>query len=152
MAVNTHIVDHPLDARAELLDGARGERLRHESPQPGVIGRIEVEEGAAEHRVGLLLGAPDDDLGTGAAFVYVRDGTTWSLAAYLKAVDADPDYELPHYNLGVLNELYFQRLDIALEHYENYQALHGEDKQVDKWITDLTRRVAASQRTANVAE
>ena len=73
-------------------------------------------------------------------------------AAYLKAVTASPDYALAHYNLGVLNELYLQRLDVALQHFEDYQALVGDDKQVEKWITDLTRRVAASQRTANVAE
>lgn len=73
-------------------------------------------------------------------------------AAYLKAVTASPDYALAHYNLGVLNELYLQRLDTALMHFEQYQSLVGEDKQVEKWITDLRRRVAATQRTANVAE
>ncbi len=73
-------------------------------------------------------------------------------AAYLKAVTASPDYALAHYNLGVLNELYLQRLDVALQHFEKYQALVGEDKQVEKWIADLRRRVAATQRTANVAE
>ena len=73
-------------------------------------------------------------------------------AAYLKAVTASPDYALAHYNLGVLNELYLQRLDTALQHFERYQSLAGEDKQVEKWIADLRRRVAATQRTANVAE
>jgi tetratricopeptide (TPR) repeat protein len=73
-------------------------------------------------------------------------------AAYLKAVTASPDYALAHYNLGVLNELYLQRLDVALQHFETYQGLVGEDKQVEKWIADLRRRVAATQRTANVAE
>ena len=73
-------------------------------------------------------------------------------AAYLKAVTASPDYALAHYNLGVLNELYLQRLDAALQHFETYQQLVGGDKQVEKWIADLKRRVAASQRTANVAE
>jgi len=73
-------------------------------------------------------------------------------AAYLKAVTASPDYALAHYNLGVLNELYLQRLDVALQHFEIYQGLVGSDAQVEKWITDLTRRVAASQRTANVVE
>jgi len=73
-------------------------------------------------------------------------------AAYLKAVTVSPDYALAHYNLGVLNELYLQRLDVALQHFEAYQRLVGEDKQVEKWIADLRRRVAASQRTANVAE
>ena len=73
-------------------------------------------------------------------------------AAYLKAVTASPDYALAHYNLGVLNELYLQRLDVALQHFEAYRTLVGEDKQVEKWIADLRRRVAATQRTANVAE
>ncbi len=73
-------------------------------------------------------------------------------AAYLKAVTVNPDYALAHYNLGVLNELYLQRLDVALQHFEAYQTLVGEDKQVEKWIADLRRRVAASQRTANVAD
>ncbi len=73
-------------------------------------------------------------------------------AAYLKAVTVSPDYALAHYILGVLNELYLQRIDVALQHFETYQKLVGEDKQVEKWIADLRRRVAASQRTANVAD
>jgi tetratricopeptide (TPR) repeat protein len=73
-------------------------------------------------------------------------------ATYLKAVTASPDYALAHYNLGVLYELYLQRLDAALHHFEVYQDLEGGDKQVEKWIADLRRRVAANQRTANVAE
>jgi tetratricopeptide (TPR) repeat protein len=73
-------------------------------------------------------------------------------AAYMKAVTASPDYALAHYNLGVLNELYLQRLDVALQHFEIYQQLVGGDAQVEKWITDLTRRVAANQRTANISE
>ena len=73
-------------------------------------------------------------------------------AAYLKAVTASPDYALAHYNLGVLNELYLQRLEAALQHFEQYQSLVDNDAQVGKWISDLTRRVAARQRTANAAE
>ncbi len=73
-------------------------------------------------------------------------------AAYLKAVTVSPEYALAHYNLGVLNELYLQRLQAALQHFKNYQSLAGEDKQVAKWIKDLTRRIAASQRTANRAQ
>ncbi len=73
-------------------------------------------------------------------------------AAYLKAVTAHPDYALAHYNLGVLNELYMQRLDSALQHFERYKSLVGEDKQVEMWIADLRRRVAAAQRTAKVSQ
>jgi Flp pilus assembly protein TadD len=73
-------------------------------------------------------------------------------AAYLKAVTASPGYALAHYNLGVLNDLYLQRFETALQHFEVYQSLVGEDQQVEKWIIDLKRRVEAAQRTANVAE
>jgi tetratricopeptide (TPR) repeat protein len=73
-------------------------------------------------------------------------------AAYMKAVTVSPDYALAHYNLGVLNELYLQRLDVALQNFETYLSLVGEDKQVAKWIKDLTRRTATNQRTANVAD
>ena len=73
-------------------------------------------------------------------------------AAYLKAVTVSPEYALAHYNLGVLYELYLQRLDDALTHFEAYQALVAEDRQVEKWIADLKRRIAATQRTANVAD
>ncbi len=73
-------------------------------------------------------------------------------SAYLKAVTASPDYALAHYNLGVLNELYLQRLDAALQHFERYQEIEGEDKQVTKWIVDLRRRLDVKQRTAKVTE
>ncbi|MFQ5547907.1 MAG: tetratricopeptide repeat protein [Woeseia sp.] len=73
-------------------------------------------------------------------------------AAYLKAVTASPDYALAHYNLGVLNELYFQRLDAALQHFERYQEIEGEDRTVSKWIADLERRLSAEQRAAKVTE
>jgi len=66
-------------------------------------------------------------------------------AAYLKAVTASPGYALAHYNLGVLNELYLQRLEVALQHFEQYQSIVGDDEQVERWIADLKRRVAAAQ-------
>lgn len=73
-------------------------------------------------------------------------------SAYLKAITVSPGYALAHYNLGVLNELYLQRLDVALQHFEQYQQLVGGDELVEKWITDLTRRVEAEQQSANRAE
>lgn len=73
-------------------------------------------------------------------------------AAYLKAVTVSPEYALAHYNLGVLNELYLQRLEPALQHFERYQELVDGDEEVERWIVDLRRRVEATQRTANVKE
>ncbi|HEX7719930.1 MAG TPA: tetratricopeptide repeat protein [Woeseiaceae bacterium] len=73
-------------------------------------------------------------------------------AAYMKAVTAQPEYALAHYNLGVLNELYLQQLDTALQHFELYLELGGSDEQVEKWVVDLKRRISVAQRTANVTE
>ena len=73
-------------------------------------------------------------------------------SAYTRAIAADPDYAFAHYNLAVLNDLYLQRLGVALTHYERYQALAGEDTQVTRWIADLTRRIETAQRAANVTE
>ena len=73
-------------------------------------------------------------------------------SAYLKAVTANPDYALAHYNLGILNDLYFRRLDAALQHYERYQAIVGDDKEVTRWISDLKRRLGTNQKSANVTE
>lgn len=73
-------------------------------------------------------------------------------SAYLKAVTASPEYPLAHYNLGVLNELYLQRLDTALLHFERYLELGGQDEEVERWVADLKRRIGAPQRTANVTE
>jgi len=85
--------------------------------------------------------------------LYRRQGEfTAAEAAYLQAIAASPDYALAHYNLGVLNDLYLQRMDVAVRHYERYQEIVGEDKNVSRWIADLRRRIDVAQRTANVTE
>ncbi|HHQ15189.1 MAG TPA: tetratricopeptide repeat protein [Chromatiales bacterium] len=75
--------------------------------------------------------------------------------AYLKALESDPDYAPAHYNLGVLYDLYQQRHEPALEHYERYVALSDDadsNKQVGKWIADLRRRLGEGPRTARAGE
>jgi tetratricopeptide (TPR) repeat protein len=99
---------------------------------------IDAEHSAALNQLGMLLRRQ-------GKFIEAE-------SAYLKAVTASPDYALAHYNLGVLNELYLQRLDAALQHFERYQEIQGEDKQVAKWIVDLKRRLNVKQRTAKVTE
>ncbi len=75
--------------------------------------------------------------------------------AYLKALESDPDYAPAHYNLGVLYDLYQQRQEPALKHYERYVALSDDadsKKQVGKWIADLRRRLGEGPRTARAGE
>ena len=99
---------------------------------------IDPEYGPAQNQLGMVLRRQ-------GKFVEAE-------SAYLKAVTADPDYALAHYNLAVLYDLYLQRLDSALVHYERYQVLTGEDKQVTRWIADLKRRIESATRAANVTE
>lgn len=53
-----------------------------------------------------------------------------------------PDTAELHYNLAVISELYLLDLETALNHYQRYRDLTGEeDKQVAGWIADLERRL-----------
>ncbi len=65
---------------------------------------------------------------------------------YQRAIEADPNYAYAHRNYGILLELYMGKLKQALAQYEEYQKLtKGEDKQVAKWIVDLSRRSGAEK-------
>ncbi|MEM8548847.1 MAG: tetratricopeptide repeat protein [Pseudomonadota bacterium] len=78
---------------------------------------------------------------------------TESEAAYLKAVTADPDYPLAHFNFGILLDMYLARPEQALEHYERYQSLTpDEDKQVKRWIADISRRIQRDTQAAQVTQ
>lgn len=61
---------------------------------------------------------------------------------YLKALEADGEYALAHLNIGILYDLYLGRLKKAKNHYERFQELSKEqDKEVEKWLIDLDRRI-----------
>lgn len=78
---------------------------------------------------------------------------TESEAAYLKAVTADPEYPLAHFNFGILLDMYLARPEQALEHYERYQSLTpDEDKQVKRWIADISRRIQRETQAAQVTQ
>ncbi|WP_421793371.1 tetratricopeptide repeat protein [Hydrocarboniphaga effusa] len=64
--------------------------------------------------------------------------------AYVKAIALDPNYAAAHHNRGVVNDLFLQKPQVALEEYERYQALLPQpDAQVGRWIADLKRRTGA---------
>jgi len=66
-----------------------------------------------------------------------------ALQHYLKSLEANPDYAKAHLNLGILYDIYLANLPEALEHYQRYLALTGNDNEdVKKWIIDLERRIA----------
>ncbi len=61
--------------------------------------------------------------------------------AYLQAIEAKPEYSLAFRNRGVLLDLYLDRPDEALAHYERYLALAGPDEEVEAWVTELNFRL-----------
>ena len=90
----------------------------------------------AQHQLGLLLSAQGK----------FADAD----AAYARATAADPKYALAYYDRGVLNDLYLQRPQVALQNYEQFQQLQpAPDKQVAGWIDDLRRRSKAAATDPN---
>ena len=66
--------------------------------------------------------------------------------AYEKAIDIDSNYAYAQLNLGILFDLYLYDFSSAIEQYKKYQDILGkDDKQVNKWIIDLERRLKKSQ-------
>lgn len=61
--------------------------------------------------------------------------------AYSNALTRYPDYLPVVKNLGILCDLYIRDLPCALQQYEHYQSLQPEDKTMNIWITDLSRRM-----------
>jgi tetratricopeptide (TPR) repeat protein len=62
-------------------------------------------------------------------------------AAYQHTLAADPNYAPAHLNLGVLYDLYLAEPQKALDEFERYLELVGQNKQVAGWVVELRKRV-----------
>ena len=62
---------------------------------------------------------------------------------YLRAISADPGYAPARLNLGILYDLYLLEPQKALDQFEQYLTLAGENKQVAGWVSELRKRVGA---------
>jgi len=60
---------------------------------------------------------------------------------YQRAIVADPHYAPAHLNLGILYELYLLQPQKALEQFELYLGIAGDNKQVSGWVTELRKRL-----------
>ena len=69
-------------------------------------------------------------------------------AAYRRTIATDPNYAAAYLNLGVLYDLYLSEPQKALEQYEHYLTLAGENKQVAGWVIELRKRVGAAPPAA----
>jgi tetratricopeptide (TPR) repeat protein len=65
-------------------------------------------------------------------------------AAYLQAIQADPNYAAAHLNLGILYDLYLAQPQKALDEFDRYIAIVGENKQVSGWVAELHKRVGTT--------
>jgi tetratricopeptide (TPR) repeat protein len=68
-------------------------------------------------------------------------------AAYQGTIAADPNFAAAHLNLGVLYDLYLAQPQKALDEFERYLAIAGENKQVAGWVVELRKRVGAPAPT-----
>jgi len=64
-------------------------------------------------------------------------------AAYAHAIAAEPNYAPAHLNLGMLYDLYLGEPQKALDQFERYISIAGENKQVAGWVVELRKRVGA---------
>jgi tetratricopeptide (TPR) repeat protein len=69
-------------------------------------------------------------------------------AAYQRTIAADPNYAPAYLNLGVLYDLYLAEPQKALEQFEHYVQLAGDNKQVAGWLAELRKRVGAATPAA----
>jgi tetratricopeptide (TPR) repeat protein len=65
-------------------------------------------------------------------------------AVYQQAIDAEPTYAPAHLNLGVLYDLYLAQPQKALDEFQRYIEIAGENKQVSGWVIELKKRVGAA--------
>jgi tetratricopeptide (TPR) repeat protein len=69
-------------------------------------------------------------------------------AAYQRSIASAPDYAPAYLNLGVLYDLYLSEPTKALDQFEHYLQLAGENKQVSGWVVELRKRVGAGAPAA----
>lgn len=128
-------------------------------PGPVVnLGIVYRQQKRLEEARSLLLGAvkrwPDFAPAQHQLGVQLRDDGKFDQAdaAFQQAISDDPGYALAYYDRAVLNELYLQRLPVALENYEQFQRLQVQpDDQVARWIAELQRRIGATEAAAPAA-
>ena len=106
------------DSRLAEAEAAFKAALEH-SPASAVAGN---ELGIVERRLGKFAEAE---------------------AAYQGTIAAEPNFAPAHLNLGVLYDLYLAQPQKALDEFERYIEISGENKQVSGWVVELRKRVGA---------
>ena len=74
-----------------------------------------------------------------------RGQFTAAAESYTQALQADPGNAAAHRNLAVLQDMYMGDPASALDHFERYQALTGEERPVTSWIADVKQRAGKTR-------
>jgi tetratricopeptide (TPR) repeat protein len=60
---------------------------------------------------------------------------------YLAALACNNNFALAHYNLALVYDNFYQDIDSAIAHYQQYLALVGNaDKETSQWLEELKRK------------
>jgi tetratricopeptide (TPR) repeat protein len=73
---------------------------------------------------------------------------TQAEAAYQRTIATEPNYAPAYLNLGILYDLYLAEPQKALEQFEHYIQIAGDNKQVAGWVVELRKRVGAAAPAA----
>lgn len=61
---------------------------------------------------------------------------------YARAIQINPNLANAHYNLALLNDIYYQNIAKAIQHYERYLALINDaDPDTEAWVQELKRNL-----------
>ena len=61
---------------------------------------------------------------------------------YSRALELNPNLANAHYNLALLNDVYYQNIANAIKHYERYLALiNNADPDTEAWVAELKRKL-----------
>lgn len=61
---------------------------------------------------------------------------------YSRALELNPNMANAHYNLALLNDIYYQNVAKAIQHYERYLALiNNADPDTEAWVAELKRKL-----------
>ncbi len=64
---------------------------------------------------------------------------------YKKAISISPTYALAHYNLALLYDIYFQDIEKAVHHYQQYLSnIEAKDKETEDWLDGLKATLEAN--------
>ena len=108
--------------RAVALDDRFRADIFGSGPEDAALQALAAELGIVERKMGKFTDAE---------------------SAYQRSIASAPDYAPAYLNLGVLYDLYLSEPQKALDQFEHYLQLAGENKQVSGWVVELRKRVGA---------